>query len=261
MNFNQTLTAGVSVEFVGRGDFFRIMDATDRTITVRFYQNGAQISEAENVGEGYAERFHNGQYFDKVVLTSSTTQTVYCVSRQGRDVRYDKAPIGDVAITNTPGVYPLDQGAVRSKAENTFGFILAFGAAAGTYATGQLWNVTGSGKRIVVQSVRAMTSTANAGLYLLHSTVRLNTTNNTNVQRKVAGSAVIPQTIMTNHIQDAASVGGSIIAFHVNVDAHQFVELIDGDPVIIPEGAGLNAATSIAGATFYAQFNGYIENV
>lgn len=95
--------AGEQKEFYDPGDFFRLMEAAD-PVTVTFYKNGAEVSKAENIIEGYAEKFREGT-FDRFIITSTTAQTIQFVARLGNDVAYDKAPTGDVNINNTGGAF------------------------------------------------------------------------------------------------------------------------------------------------------------
>lgn len=100
MDITVTLQAGQAQEYFERGDFLRIMDA-QAAVTVIFYRNGAEVSRAVNVVEGYAERFSAGD-FDKVRIESATTNTVHFGIRLGQEISYDKAPTGDVNVLNFP---------------------------------------------------------------------------------------------------------------------------------------------------------------
>lgn len=100
MDVTVTLQAGQAQEYFERGDFFRIMDAS-APLSVIFYRNGAEVSRAVNIVEGYAERFSNAD-FDKVRLESATTNTVHFGIRLGNVIEYDKAPTGDVNVLNFP---------------------------------------------------------------------------------------------------------------------------------------------------------------
>lgn len=95
-----TIQAGDTAEFYSPGDFFRLLDCPD-VLDVIFYRNGAEVSRADDVQEGYAEKFEAGGY-DRFRITSATTQTVHFVSRQGNVVFYDKPPTGDVNVLNLP---------------------------------------------------------------------------------------------------------------------------------------------------------------
>jgi hypothetical protein len=99
MLHNLTITAGQTVEFFEPGDFFRVMEA-DNPLTVIFYSAGKEVARADGVLEGYAERFRGGQ-FDRVWVSSATTQVLQLVTRLGNDVAYDKAPTGATTVTNT----------------------------------------------------------------------------------------------------------------------------------------------------------------
>lgn len=98
-----TMTPGQRLEFFERGDFFRLMAATN-PVTVEYYRQGAEIAEAVNVGAGYAERFINGE-FDRIVVASATAQTIQIATRLGNEVSYDTPPVGNVAITNVAGAF------------------------------------------------------------------------------------------------------------------------------------------------------------
>jgi hypothetical protein len=92
-----TLTAGLAVEFQEESDFFRIFDAAQADLSVIFYRAGKEVARAENVGEGYSEKFERGQ-FDKVRIESAAGGDTHFVTRLGNSVAYDKAPTGDVTV-------------------------------------------------------------------------------------------------------------------------------------------------------------------
>ena len=96
MKIDVTIGAGQTLEYFEPGDFFRLMEAAS-AVDVRFYYLGAEVSRADNVLEGYAERFRNGQ-FDRVQITSASSQAIQFVIRNGADVAYDKTPTGDVTL-------------------------------------------------------------------------------------------------------------------------------------------------------------------
>lgn len=116
----QTLifTAGETKEFYDIGDFFRVLDATD-PITVIFYKNGKEVGEAENVYDGYAEKFRLGG-FDRYRITSATAQSVQIVARDGVDVAYDKQPEGTVQVTNWQGAFSQAQATVTTASAQLF---------------------------------------------------------------------------------------------------------------------------------------------
>lgn len=101
MYVNTTIQAGGVLEFHDRGDFFRVMDAAG-PLSVLFYLGGAEVARAEQVGEGYAEKF-SGAGFDRIVVKSDTTQAVQLVARLGNSVSYDKAPTGGVELVGQQG--------------------------------------------------------------------------------------------------------------------------------------------------------------
>lgn len=101
-----TLAAGVAVEFQEASDFFRMLEGAQADASVIFYSQGKEVSRAENIGEGYSERFSVGG-FDKVRLESAAGGVFEFVTRLGNQVDYSKAPTGDVNILNLPA----DQGA------------------------------------------------------------------------------------------------------------------------------------------------------
>lgn len=112
MHLTTTMTAGQRLEFYERGDFFRLMAATE-TVVINYYRNGALVAEAENVGAGYAERFINDG-FDRVAITSQTAQTIQIAMRLGNEVFYDTPPVGNVAITNVRGAFTNAQATVTN---------------------------------------------------------------------------------------------------------------------------------------------------
>lgn len=102
MYISTLLSAGVAKEFQEHADFFRLIQSPTDDVTVIFYEKGAEVSRAENIGAGYAEKFV-GRTFDKVVVTSVAGGTVRFISRLGNDVRYDTPPNGNVIVTNAQG--------------------------------------------------------------------------------------------------------------------------------------------------------------
>lgn len=103
MLIETTIAAGERKEYFDPGDFFRLLEA-EFPVTVSFYRNGAEVAEAEGVGEGYAERFRNST-FDRFTITSATAQLLRFVARLGNDVLYDTPPNGDVTVTNNNGAF------------------------------------------------------------------------------------------------------------------------------------------------------------
>lgn len=112
MKVDTTIQAGKVLEFYEPGDFFRLMEALD-PLTVRFYLQGKEVSQAQNVGEGYAEKFRVGS-FDRVQIESATTQAIEFVIRLGQEVAYDKAPTGTVVLTGEQGAFTQAQKAVTN---------------------------------------------------------------------------------------------------------------------------------------------------
>lgn len=112
MKIDVTINAGQTLEYYDPGDFFRLMEAAN-PVTVEFFYQGAEVSEAAAVVGGYAEEFRTGS-FDRIRITSATTQAISFVARLGANVRYDKAPTGNVAVTNTAGAFVQSQKTVTS---------------------------------------------------------------------------------------------------------------------------------------------------
>lgn len=111
MNFKQTLAAGEKVEFNEAGDFFRLLSCPF-AVELRFYMAGKEVGRAEEVTEGFAERFRVGG-FDRVALINGATgQTVQAVVRGGSEVAYDQPPTGNVRVTNTGGAFAQQNGTV-----------------------------------------------------------------------------------------------------------------------------------------------------
>lgn len=110
MHVKTTIGAGNRIEFTEAADFFRMLNA-QQTVTVEFYNNGAKIGEAIEIGTGYAERVPGG--FDRIAITSATTQTVQFVTRLGGDVRYDQQT-GAVTVTNNNGAFTQTQSTVTT---------------------------------------------------------------------------------------------------------------------------------------------------
>lgn len=97
MNLTINLTANQAQEFHEEGNFFRILEASS-ALTVTYYKNGKELVKADGVAGGYAESF--GESYDRYSIVSATAQSVQFVARLGNSVAYDKAPIGNVNITN-----------------------------------------------------------------------------------------------------------------------------------------------------------------
>lgn len=112
MKIDTTIQAGTVLEYFEPGDFFRLMESTD-PLDVRFYYQGKEVSEANNVGEGFAEKFRVGT-FDRVQIESATTQAIQFVIRLGADIFYDKPPTGAVVVTNTSGAFTQAQKTVTN---------------------------------------------------------------------------------------------------------------------------------------------------
>ena len=68
---------------------------------------------AENIGEGFAEKFRTGS-FDRVQITSATTQALQFVIRLGADAFYDKPPTGSVVVQNVNGAFSQAQKTVTN---------------------------------------------------------------------------------------------------------------------------------------------------
>lgn len=109
---NITINAGQTLEFFEPGDFFRVLDAA-APLDLIFYRNGAEVGRADQVGEGYAERFR-GEGFDRYRITSATTQAIQFVGRLGNDVFYDKPPTGEVTLAGQQGAFTSAQKTVTS---------------------------------------------------------------------------------------------------------------------------------------------------
>lgn len=122
MKIDVTINAGQTLEYFEPGDFFRLLDATG-PVDITFYSQGKEVSEAENIGEGFAEKFRSGT-FDRVRITSATTQALQFVIRLGADVFYDKPPTGAVTIANVNGAFSQSQKTVT----NASGQLLAANA-------------------------------------------------------------------------------------------------------------------------------------
>lgn len=111
MHQKTSIGAGARVEFIEASDFFRLLSA-QQVLTVEFYQNGAKVAEAIDIGTGYAEKVPTG--FDRIVITSATAQSIQFVTRLGGDVRYDQPPTGNVNIANSKGAFTQAQATVTT---------------------------------------------------------------------------------------------------------------------------------------------------
>lgn len=111
MHISTPMTAGQRIEFVEQSNFFRILDLAG-FVNIEFYNNGAKVSEAIGITAGYAERFSD--YFDKIAITSATSQTIQFVTRLGNEVRYDKAPVGNTTINTVASTFTNSQKTVTN---------------------------------------------------------------------------------------------------------------------------------------------------
>lgn len=115
MNKTVTMAANEVKEYKALADFFRVLAATS-TLTVRFYYQGRQISEAEGVELGYAEEFVAGPFDAIQIENGPNAQTLQFVTRLGSRVAYDKSPVGNVFVTNTGGAFVQGRTSVGSGA-------------------------------------------------------------------------------------------------------------------------------------------------
>lgn len=104
MNINQAFAAGASANYGGVGDFFRLMSCPF-PVELRFYRNGNEVSRAEAVTEGFAERFKGGGFDAVKIINGASAQTVVAVSRAGNEVNFDRPPTGAVTIANANGAF------------------------------------------------------------------------------------------------------------------------------------------------------------
>lgn len=114
MDVQLTLIAGEAVEFQEESDFFRIFDAAQPDLSIIFYYDGKEVARAENVGEGYSEKFEIGR-FNKVRVESAAGGSTHFVARLGNTVGYDKAPTGDVAVVG--GLFTQTRASVTNVAQ------------------------------------------------------------------------------------------------------------------------------------------------
>ncbi len=110
MKIDVAIAAGQTIEYNEEGDFFRILSAPD-PLTVRYYYQGREISEAEGVSQGYAEQF-NTKHFDRIQVYSATAQSISFVMRLGNKVYFDKSPTGAVTLSGEQGPYTQAAGSV-----------------------------------------------------------------------------------------------------------------------------------------------------
>jgi hypothetical protein len=115
---NITLSAGVAVEFAEPADFFRVLESTPTDLELIFYRAGREVSRAESIQDGYAEKF--GEPIDKVRITSAAGGALEFVMRLGSDVRYDKAPTGAVTIAGQQGAFTQAQKTVTNASGQVF---------------------------------------------------------------------------------------------------------------------------------------------
>lgn len=114
MLITATFAAGESKEYAEENDFLRVLEATG-LLSLIFYFNGKEVSRAENIKEGYSEKFLT-ERFNKVLITNkeATAQDIQFVARLGHEVDYNKTPVGDVNITNVNGAFSQSQKTVTN---------------------------------------------------------------------------------------------------------------------------------------------------
>jgi hypothetical protein len=114
MLITATFAPNESKEYSEENDFFRVLEANG-LLTLIFYFNGKEVSRAENIKEGFAEKFLT-ERFNKVLVTNkqATAQDIQFVARLGHEVEYNKTPVGDVNITNTTGAFGQSQKTVTN---------------------------------------------------------------------------------------------------------------------------------------------------
>lgn len=100
-----TLAAGQTTEYTEENDFFRVLEGTGE-MSLIFYFNGKEVSRADKVKEGYAEKFLTERY-NRVVIKNEAAfeQSIQVVGRLGHEVEYNKTPVGDVNVKNTGGMF------------------------------------------------------------------------------------------------------------------------------------------------------------
>lgn len=113
--YQQAIGAGETLRLRVPGDFLRLM-AAPADVTITMYRNGSEISKAEGVKAGYAER--NAAGFDEVHVYSASAQTIKLIIRNGGDVRYDRFE-GDVTIIGAQAAYANSRATVTSSGVST----------------------------------------------------------------------------------------------------------------------------------------------
>lgn len=114
MLITATFAAGESKEYAEENDFFRVLEASG-LLSLIFYFNGKEISRAENINEGFSEKFLT-ERFNKVLITNkaAVSQDIQFVARLGHEVEYNKTPVGDVIVTNVNGAFSQSQKTVTN---------------------------------------------------------------------------------------------------------------------------------------------------
>ena len=121
MLITATFAAGESKEYAEENDFFRVLESSG-LLSLIFYFNGKEVSRAENIKEGYSEKFLT-ERFNKVLITNkeATAQDIQFVARLGHEVDYNKTPVGDVNITNVNGAFSQLQKTVTNASAQLLG--------------------------------------------------------------------------------------------------------------------------------------------
>lgn len=136
MYLNETLAAGAAgaKEINEAGDFLRILSSAAEDVALKFYYQGREVADVQNVGAGYSESLK----FDRVRITTVAGGQVSIVTRMGGQVSYDRA-VGAVNITGT----------VTVKNENG-GFSQTLGNVTG--ASGQLLAANANRRYLLIQN-------------------------------------------------------------------------------------------------------------
>lgn len=100
-SYYESLTANQRTPFGEAGRFFRLT-STSGPVNIKFYYNGKEIAAMDNAEAGYAEHFE-GAGFDRVDITSLSTQTIRFEIRYSSQVKLDRS-VGSVDVLSLPSL-------------------------------------------------------------------------------------------------------------------------------------------------------------
>jgi hypothetical protein len=235
------IEAGGQVRFELSGDYFEIIES-DYPLTVLLEdRNGAQIGRMSNAETSY---FLRDTEYKAITLSSTQAQTVRIAFGSG-----------EAGTRRTAGVVQVIDGTKNLVMNGqTLAACPAVTAVAGQYPVVQLWNPSGSGRRIVVRAMDVSSIEA-ATIAAYPATVAL--TNNTTALRSgnlLLGGAVGVAQARTDASGPTYSFAAGCLMFATVAAGGMYRMPTDAKFVINP-GSGLNVTKMfVTDGTIFANF-------